>query len=115
VAEWKSGRLVSSYAGTSEAIKANIESIIGKTKSKKRLPEAPQREKIEPSKTEATPDGAAGSGVVSPLTEQPYDGTLYYQIPSSDGLFIFEYSAYTDYTDGAGNDLRVIHLNPEDE
>jgi hypothetical protein len=111
MAEWKSGRLVSSYAGTSEAIKANIESIIGKTKSKKLLPEAPQREKIEPSKTEATPAAATG-GIASPLTEQAYDGTVFYQQTSSDGLFVIEYGAYTDYVDGAGNDVRVIHLDP---
>ena len=63
------------------------------------------------SKATALPGASAASGVKSPLTEQEYDGDTWYQFVSSDGLFVFEYPDQTEYIDGDGNSLVVVHLD----
>ncbi len=83
-----------------------------KKRGKGRIGVAKNRDKINKSIGVARPTGATGGGVASPLTEQTYDGTLFYALTSSDGLFVFEYPAYTDYVDGNGSPLRIIHLDP---
>ena len=57
--------------------------------------------------------GSSAGGVVSPLTEQAYSGVDYYQLTSSDGLFVFEFPASTDYQDGAGAAIKVVHRDPD--
>jgi hypothetical protein len=53
------------------------------------------------------------AGIASPLTEQAYTGDTWYQITSSDGLFVFEYSATTLYYDASGRQVVVVHLDPD--
>ena len=90
-----------------------IERINNKKRGKGRLDSAPEREALPKSVAVALPTSQAlGGGVASPLTEQTYDGTLFYALTSSDGLFVFEYPAYTDYLDANNNPLRIIHLDP---
>lgn len=64
------------------------------------------------STTTATPAAGAAGGINSPLTEQEYTGSTYYQLTSSDGLFVFEFADQTEYTDGGGNQVDVIHKDP---
>lgn len=78
-----------------------------------RLQEAAARAGIPVSVTEAVPQAASRqSGIVGPLTEQVYDGSTFYQETSSDGLFVLEFTSYTDYLDGAGDTIRVVHIDP---
>ena len=71
------------------------------------LPEAPQRPALPESKAEAVPDGgnpsSPGGGRVSPDVEQPYAGSTYYYIYSSDGLTTFEFGHEVTVIDDDGN------------
>lgn len=58
-----------------------------------------------------TPEGDGG-GIDSPLTEQQYQGAVYYQLVSSDGLFVFEFAEETEYKDAANRSVVVKHLAP---
>lgn len=76
---------------------------------------APTADPIEAARGIGTPVASgsdATGGIAWPLTEQPYTGSTYYQLTSSDGLFVFEYGATTPYSDGDGNAGEVIHLAP---
>lgn len=53
------------------------------------------------------------AGIASPLTEQEYTGTTYYQLTSSDGLFVFEFSTSTPYLDANNRSVNVIHRDPD--
>lgn len=55
---------------------------------------------------------SSGGGVSSPLTEQAYDGTTWYSHVSSDGLFVHEFPAYTEYRDPENLPIIVNHLDP---
>jgi hypothetical protein len=60
-----------------------------------------------------TVSSESDAGIASPLTEQPYTGDTWYQIISSDGLFVFEYSATTLYYDANGRAVVVVHIDPD--
>lgn len=87
-------------------------------RGKGRLPEAPAVAGLPASKVEAVPSGGrgavTGAGIVSPLLEQPYTGSTYYQLVSADGLFVFEYPAETTYRDdnGTGASFTFSHSIP---
>ena len=53
------------------------------------------------------------AGIASPLTEQEYTGTTYYQMTSSDGLFVFEFSTSTPYLDANSRSVNVVHRDPD--
>lgn len=88
-------------------------------RGKGRLPPAAPRDGLPESVAESVPTGASpgdtsGSGIVSPLAEQAYAGATFYSLTSSDGLFVFEYPASTEYVDddGFGASIIVKHLAP---
>ncbi len=98
----------------------NLGSVIDRAYRKKRgkgrAKVAPNRDKIEKSISVARPAAAEGGGLTSPLVEQYYDGSNgYFQLTSSDGLFVFEYGQTTDYidADGSGNLITVKNLDPD--
>ena len=73
----------------------------------------PSADPVPGSTTTATPTPEGdGGGIDSPLTEQPYAGSTYYQLISSDGLFVFEFADETEYLDAAGRSVVVEHLEP---
>ncbi len=92
-----------------------VERLIPKTRGRGRLDPAAERDGIKESigitYPSASQPGSGGGGVASPLTEQPYTGTTYYDFVSSDGLFVFEYPTETDYLDGNNDEVTVVHLN----
>lgn len=97
-----------------------IERLIARKRGKGLLPDAPPRDGIGVSKSEAVPVGTApgataGVGVISPLIEQAYAGSTYYSLVSSDGLFVFEFPDQTEYIDddGDGDSFVFEHLDPE--
>ncbi len=86
-----------------------------KQRGKGRAKVAATRDKIEKSVGIARPTDTTGGGVASPLTEQYYDGAEgYYNLTSSDGLFVFEYGTQTEYTDGQGELVTVVHRDPDE-
>lgn len=90
-----------------------IDRINNKKRGKGRLDSAPEREALPKSVAVALPTSQAlGGGIASPLTEQPYTGSTYYDLTSSDGLFVFEYPDQTEYLDANGETVVVIHLAP---
>lgn len=54
-----------------------------------------------------------GGGIASPLTEQEYTGSTYYNLTSSNGLFVFEFPDETDYLDAVNREVKVIHRDPD--
>lgn len=93
-----------------------VDRLTTKERGKGRLEPAPSRAAILESIARATPTSAdpLGAGVTSPLAEQAYAGSTYYEMLSSDGLFTFEYPDETQYidNDGAGDIILVKHLAP---
>lgn len=84
-------------------------------RGKGRAGEAPAREALPAAKSEAVPDGtsaALGGGVSWPLTEQAYNGAGYYSITSSDGCFVLEFEAESEYLDDDGSLGKIIHRAP---
>lgn len=57
--------------------------------------------------------GDSAGGIDSPLTEQYYEGILWYGVVSSDGLFVFEFPASTTYIDNSHREVVVVHLDPD--
>lgn len=53
------------------------------------------------------------AGIASPLTEQEYTGSDFYTLTSSDGLFVFEFSATTQYLDAVSRSVVVVHRDPD--
>jgi len=53
------------------------------------------------------------AGIASPLTEQEYTGSDYFQLTSSDGLFVFEFSETTPYLDANSQGVTVVHRDPD--
>ena len=86
-----------------------------KKRGKGRIGPAANRDKINKGVGVARPAAKpTGGGVASPLEEQYYDGAVgYYSMTSSDGLFVFEYGVQTDYIDGNGDTVTVVHLDPD--
>ena len=88
-----------------------------KKRGKGRAGVAANRNKINKSVGVARPSGASvGGGLTSPLVEQYYDGAEgYFQLTSSDGLFVFEYGQITEYidNDGNGNLITIKNLDPD--
>lgn len=93
-----------------------VDRLIRIKRGKGRLQEAPTREKLEAARSEASPSAAADStnpaNLVGPLDEQVYAGGTYYYETSSDGLFVIEFAAYTDYLDANDVTLRFNHRDP---
>lgn len=94
-----------------------IERLVPVKRGKGRLKSAPERDAIGESVAEAVPAGADpnSSGITSPLVEQAYTGATYYNLTSSDGLFVFEFGHETDYVDndGAGDTFTIKHIDPD--
>lgn len=92
------------------------EELVRIPRGKGKLQEAPTREAIEASKSEASPSAAVDSetpaNLVGPLTEQEFTGGTYYSETSSDGLFVIEFATYTDYLDANLTTLRFNHRDP---
>lgn len=96
-----------------ESLPTLLERLVSPNRGKGRLQEAPTRDAIPPAVSEAVPEGDplnAAGGIASPLTEQAYTGSTYLTLTSSDGLTVFEYPDETDYLDGNGDTVTVIHL-----
>ena len=90
-----------------------IDRINNKKRGKGRLDSAPEREALPKSVAVALPASQALSGgIASPLVEQPYTGSTFYQLTSSDGLFVFEFSDQTEYLDANNASVIVEHLQP---
>lgn len=98
----------------------DIDRLIPKKRGQGRLQEAPERDALPPSVTEATPaapseEGGGGGGRISPEVEQTYTGSTYYTLTSSDGLFVLEFPDQTTVIDddGAGTALVYKWLDPD--
>lgn len=88
--------------------------ILPKKRGTGRLDEPVAREPIAADWVVALPQAAGtGSGIASPLTEQEYAGETWYQLISSDGLFVFEFPDQTTYLDAAETEVVVVHRDPD--
>ena len=93
-----------------------VDRLIPKKRGTGRLPPAAARDAVDVSVAIAYPSAAKGTGIVSPWVEQYYDGAEgFYNLTSSDGLFVFEFGAETTYVDadGAGSATIVKHRDPD--
>lgn len=94
-----------------------IERLAPKRRGKGRLAPAPAREGIATDVVEVLPsaDPLNASGLVSPLVEQAYAGTTYYNFTSSCGFIVFEFADSTTYIDDGGSGSAVVfqHLDPD--
>jgi hypothetical protein len=96
-------------------IQQQIKRLADPPRGKGRAGEIPDRDAIPAAKSEAVPDTEAisnGTGIASPLTEQAYSGSAYYQLVSSDGLFVLEFPVQTRYLDADSKELIVDHTAP---
>ena len=56
--------------------------------------------------------GGAATGLVGPLDEQTFNGTTFYVMNSSEGLFAVRYGEYTDWEDANESIIRYNHRDP---
>ena len=72
------------------------------------------REALPEAISEAVPPGTdpSSGGVASPLTEQAYTGSTYYNLTSSCGFVVFEFGDQTSYLDANSDEVLVVHLDP---
>ena len=97
-------------------LKEAVNRLAPQKRGKGRLDPAPGRSAIPSSTAIEYPSGDAtvSSGIASPLTEQE-TSTEWYELRSSDGLFVLEVPARTLYTDASGREVLVVHRDPEGE
>lgn len=60
----------------------------------------------------AVSSSSGGGGQNWPWTEQPYDGSIFHYLVSSDGLQTFESPAKTTYSDADQVEGDVVHNPP---
>lgn len=81
----------------------------------KPLDPAPVKQPIGPER-KVVPRDVGGDpvsgGIASPLVEQAYTGLVYHQLTSSDGFFVFEFPAETEYLDANNAQIVVRHRQP---
>ena len=84
------------------------------SRGKGRLKPAAAREKIGVSRAEATPtsdeeESSGAGGWVSPIVEQAYSGSTFYQHVDSSGLFTLEFGdTWTGIDDDGNGDTYII-------
>lgn len=95
------------------SIQEQLERLTGKKRGKGRLKPAAARGAIPADTVTVYPSASSpgGAGVAWPLVEQPYTGSTFYSLRSSDGFIVFEYGHTTTYQDGSGELGDVQHLD----
>jgi len=93
-----------------------LKRFINTSRGRGRLDPAPERDAIGIATSEGLPTAnetsTGGGGIASPLTEQAYTGATFYNLTSSDGFFVLEYPATTEYLDANSDTVEVVHLDP---